>query len=671
MSSYTPLGEALDEYMKVLLDCGMKPQSEIVAVCDSAGRITAEPVYAAICAPHYNACAMDGIATLASYTVGASEESPVVLSPEQFVRVDTGDLLPDGFDCVVMVEDVVFADGTGDSSSETGQGDGSPVLRSTTDRENRPRCPVSCTITATSTPWKHVRVIGEDICAGEMILPSNTEIIPSALGAMIASGVLEVQVIKKPVVGFIPTGDEIITPVANPKPGEILEFNSAIVSAMLKKWGAVSKVYPIVKDNKELIIKALKKALGECDIILLSAGASKGREDFSAAAISDVAKILVQGIAMRPGKPTILGYDGAKPVIGMPGYPVSGIIVMEQILQPLVSFLSCATRVPDKYIDAVLSRPVKSTAGFFEFTRVKLGFVKNVVIASPISGGSGVVTSFMRADGILEVPQDVTEYKTSDKVRVRLLRREDEIKRSIVAIGSHDQLLDEIGDLLQSGQGDGSPVLRYTADRENRPRSPFSLTSTNVGSMQGIYAIRKGEAHIAGVHLLDEKTGEYNKSFVNRLIPEGGVTLYKCVKRKQGLLLAKGNPKGITGIGDLLNGGIRYVNRQKGSGTRILFDYLCRRDGIDAAAVYGYDREVYTHMSVAALVAAGMADAGIGTYSAAKMYDLDFLHISDEVYDLLIPDHFLELPSIQALLGVISSKEFKNRLEKLGGYIVF
>jgi len=620
MSEYTPLQTAMDIYTKKLFECGFRLQAESILVSQSAGRVTAEPVYANICAPHYNASAMDGIATLAAYTKGANEDTPVLLSEEQFVRVDTGDLLPNRFDCVVMVENCLF------------DGDG-------------------CSITTSGAPWKHVRVIGEDVCAGEMILPSLTKITPSAIGAMIASGVSDVNVNKKPVVGFIPTGDEIIAPVPNPKPGEILEFNSAIVSSMLREWGAEPVVYPIVKDDKALIINALNHALKQCDIVLLGAGASKGREDYSAAAIAEVAVICTQGIAMRPGKPTILAHKDNKPVIGMPGYPVSGIIVMEQIVQPLLNYLCSNTKPEDKYVEAVLSKPISSSDGFNEFTRVKLGYINEVAIASPISGGSGVVTSFMRADGIVEVPIGVDGYKSGDKVRVRLLRSEEQLKKSIVVIGSHDPLLDEVNDLLCKN-------------------TSFTLSSTNVGSMSGLYAVRKGEAHLAGLHLLDEKTGEYNKSFVKKLIPEGGVKLISLVKRKQGLLVKKGNPKGIQNVSDLTKKGVRFVNRQKGSGTRILFDYLCSKEKVDTSQIYGYDTEVCTHASIAAMVASGTVDVGLGVCIASNMYDLDFIHINDENYDLLIPDHAMALPSVKALLEIIKSEEFKKRVEKLGGYSI-
>jgi len=619
-----PLEKAKEEYLDALIKNGMKPKDEVVTVPKASGRVLAAPVYANICAPHYNACAMDGIATVAKQTFGASETTPVTLTAEQYKQVDTGDPLPDGCDAVVMIEDVIDA----------GDGDGTVKLYDAV------------------APWQHIRQIGEDICAGEMILPSYSKITPAALGAMIASGVTEVSVIKIPVVGFIPTGDEIVPPKADPKEGEILEFNSVIFSAMLRSRGASVIIYPIAKDNAAEIKAALKTALSECDIVILGAGSSAGSEDYSASVIADIGTVLFHGLAIKPGKPAILGYCGEKPVIGLPGYPVSGIIVLEQLVYPVIEHLCRVKGEPGKFVEAVLSKSVVSTLKYHEFVRVRLGYVKNKLIASPLSRGSGVVTSFMRADGILEVPQGVEGHESGESVSIRLMRPEEELHRSIVVIGSHDPLLDEISELLRVNYGDSL------------------MSSAHVGSMGGLLAVRKGEAHIAGTHLLDEDTGEYNSSFVKRLIPGGGVRLVECVKRQQGFILQKGNPKKIRGTADIARDGINYVNRQKGSGTRILMDYLCGKEGIDTSKIYGYDREEFTHTSVAALIAAGSADAGLGVYYAAKMYDLDFMHICDEEYDFLIPDHAWELPIIKQLLDILKSEGFRKRLETLGGYTV-
>ena len=219
-----------------------------------------------------------------------------------------------------------------------------------------------------------------------------------------------------------------------------------------------------------------------------------------------------------------------------------------------------------------------------------------------------------------------------------------------MAIGSHDPLLDELSDML------------HVSDRG------IFMSSSHVGSMGGIMAVRRGETHIAGTHLLDETDGSYNSAFIRRYFPNGGVRLVECVGRSQGLMLQKGNPLGISSISDLTRDSLRYVNRQKGSGTRILIDYLCKKEGIDVSRIYGYEREEFTHTSVAAQIASGTADAGMGIYSAAKLYDLDFLPICMEQYDLLIPDYAWDTPMVQQLIEVLRSDAFRTRIEALGGY---
>ncbi len=614
------LEEARSSYQEALLTRGFAAGQETIPVSEACGRITARPVYAAICAPHYPASAMDGIALRAELTFGAGETTPVTLTQDQFVVVDTGDPVPENCDAVVMIEDVIR------------QEDGTVHLY------------------APAAPWQHIRQIGEDICAGEMILPSYMEVSPSAIGAMIAGGVMEISVLKRPVVGIIPTGDEIIPPTANPAPGDILEFNSSIFSAMLKQWGAVPLTYPIVKDRRDEIEAAVKKALAECDMVLLNAGSSAGREDYSAEVIRSVGEVLYHGIAIKPGKPAILGLQECKPILGVPGYPVSGIIVLEQLLKPLID--RWFVRPPEEEVirNATLAKSVVSGLKYQEFVRVRLGNVDGKLMASPLGRGSGVVSSFMKADGIMEIPQGTEGYAAGSEVPVHLLKKESSLRNTLVAIGSHDPLLDEVADLLHSAD------------------TTLSMSSTHVGSMGGIMAVKRGETHVAGIHLLDEADGSYNVSFLKKYFPQGGVRLVECVGRSQGLMLPVGNPLGITSVNDLTRPGLRYVNRQKGSGTRILIDYLCKKEGIDTTKIYGYDREEFTHTSVAAQIASGTADAGMGIYSAARLYDLDFLPICMEQYDLLIPDSVWDTDVVQRLIRVLQSPEFKQRLTALGGY---
>ena len=472
------------------------------------------------------------------------------------------------------------------------------------------------------------------------------------MGRSIAGGVPEVCVIKAPVVGIIPTGDEIISPIADPKEGDILEFNSAIFTAMLRQWGAEPVTYPIVRDDLSLIKAALVTALSECDIVLLNAGSSAGREDYSAQAIREVGEVLYHGLAIKPGKPTILGCKAKTPVLGVPGYPVSGIIVIEELLRPIIEALTKKKITGTGSSEAVLSKAVVSSLKYEEFVRVRMGFVEGRLIASPLSRGSGVVSSFMKADGILTIPQGLEGYESGAAVRVRLLRPVSELRNSLVVIGSHDPLLDELSDLMRAAWSDAS------------------MSSTHVGSMGGIMSVKRREAHAAGTHLLDETTGRYNTAFIKKYFPNGGVRLVECVLRSQGLMVATGNPLGLAAFKDIARSGLRYVNRQKGSGTRVLCDYLCKSQGIDTAAVYGYEREEYTHTSVAALIAAGSADAGLGIFSAAKLYGLDFLPICDEQYDLLIPDYAWDTPMVHRLLETLKSDAFRVRLDALGGYTV-
>lgn len=617
-----PLEQARREYLELLEHQGFEPQTQVIPVYESCGRVTAEAVYAHICAPHYTASAMDGVAVCARDTFGATETTPVTLHPEQFTVLDTGDPVPEGRDAVIMVEDLV--------KNEDG----------------------SITIHAAAAPWQHIRQIGEDVCAGEMILPGHMTVTPAAIGAMIAGGVLELRVIRRPVVGIIPTGDEIIPPCTDPRPGDILEFNGSIFSAMVRQWGAEPVVYPIVPDDFDRIKAMVEKASDQCDMVILNAGSSAGREDFSAQVIRQLGQVLYHGIAIKPGKPAILGCRGKTAILGVPGYPVSGIIVIEQFLKPLIEHWLKTAAQPEHYAQATLTRPVVSGLKYQEFVRVRVGAVGGRLMASPLSRGSGVVSSFMKADGILEVPQGLEGYEAGEEVTLRLLSPMEKLRNTLVVIGSHDPLLDELADMLHLGD----------------PR--LYMSSSHVGSMGGIMAIRRGEAHMAGCHLLDTADGTYNRSFIRKYFPKGDVKLVSCVGRQQGLMVARGNPLNICSFADISRQGIRYVNRQKGSGTRILTDYLCSREKVEPSDVYGYTREELTHTSVAAQIACGSADVGMGIYSAAKLYDLDFIPICIEEYDLIIPDHAWDSPMMQQLLTILRSDAFREKILSMGGYTV-
>ena len=648
----TPVEKAREGFLRELTERGLSSGTETVPVTAAAGRVTAAPVYAAESSPRYNTCAMDGIALSSSITIGASKTSPVMLTREQYVQVSTGSPLPEGCDAVIMSEDVA-----------QGNDGGVAVL-------------------AQAAPWQHIRQVGEDICAGEMILPSFTEITPAALGAVLSCGVNSIEVIKKPVVGiisvseeqetasgkrrdnheradesemhsvhgdeiYVARGDEVYVARGD---GHTPDRNTAIYTAMIKQWGAVTVAYISEKCRAADLRAVISGAAAACDAVVVCAESLTGTADITAQALGEAGEILFRGVAIMPGKPVILSICGGKPVIGVPGNPVSGIIILEEFLKPVIEILSGAEPEQREYADAALTRQVLSNPDYKEYVRVGLGYVTGKLIAIPLSRGSGVVSSFMKADGIVEIPLESGGYKNGEMVPVRLLKPFRSIETALVAIGSHDPLLDELSELMK---------------RHDRR---YSMKSSHVGSMGGLMAIKRGEAHIAGTHLLDESSGEYNIQFIKKQFPKGGVRLVQCVRREQGLMLNKGNPDNIESMSDIARDDIRYVNRQKGSGTRILCDYLCRRFGVDTSKVRGYDREEYTHTSVAAIIASGSADAGLGILSAAGMYGLDFLHICDEQYDLLIPDYAWDLPVVKYLLEILKSDAFAQRLQQLGGY---
>jgi len=614
------LEHVLNEYLSFISEKINKSDEEIAAY-NSLNRITSEAVYAGISSPHYLASAMDGIAANAKKTFGATETTPALLKEnEDFERIDTGDPLPDRFDTVIMIEDVIeLQNGT-------------------------------IKLINAGFPWQNIRQIGEDICQGEMIIPSNIKIEPAAIGALLAGGVSKIRVWKKPVVGIIPTGDEIIKPTLNPEKGKIIEFNSSVFSSMLFNWGADFKVYDIVPDKYELIKNAALNAVSECDIVLINAGSSAGRDDYTSHVIKELGEVLFHGISIKPGKPAILGMIENKPVIGIPGYPVSGIIIMEQIVKKILELYSSSLFAPRPQVKAALSRKIVSSLKYKEFIRVKLGDVSGNIIATPLTSGAGVITSFVKADGLITIPQNTEGYESGTIVDVELLKNFGDIKNTVVITGSHDPLIDEISDILRRN---------YTG---------YFVASSHVGSMAGLMAVKKNEAHIAGIHLLDENTGEYNISYIKKYLNPDEIVLVKGVKRTQGLIVAKNNPLNIAKINDLDNNNIRFVNRQKGSGTRILLDYLLNKENINPDNIYGYTREEYTHLSVAVQISQGSADAGLGVYSAAKIYGLGFIPVCEEDYDFILHKKNMDSDLIQRFLSILKSEEFKQRLMKTGGY---
>ena len=599
---------------------------EEIQTTEALGRVTAEPVFAQRSVPHYHGAAMDGIAVDAAKTFGANETSPIRLRIGQDAfPVDTGDPLPNGTNAVIMIENVF------------------PVE----DEENLVE------IRQPAYPWQHVRKVGEDIVAGELILPVNHMLRPADLGALLAASVTSVKVYRRPRVWIQPTGDELVSPLDLKAldPGQIVEFNGTIIASLVKTCHGEPILREIVPDKPESIRESILEACrSEADVVLINAGSSAGSEDYTVHIIEELGTVFVHGVTMMPGKPVILGEVKGKPVVGIPGYPVSAIIAFEQFVKPLLWNLQGLSAPEPPIVPSILARKVASKLGLEEFVRVVLGRVGGELVAVPIQRGAGLITSLTRADGIVRIPHNEEGFDAGRKVDVELLKPEYAIAHNIIMIGSHDNTIDVIASELKA--------------RDSR----LHLSSSNVGSLSGLLALRKGHAHLAGSHLLDTSDGTYNFSFIEKYLRGVPVRLVELVKRQQGFMLAPGNPKNIKSIHDLKRSDVRFINRQAGAGTRILFDYELQQAGISPDQIAGYEQEEYTHMAVAVAILSGRADVGMGIYAAAKALGLEFIPIAQERYDLVIREDAFTDEKIRLLMDVIKSDRFRSIVRDLGGY---
>lgn len=625
----------LNEALAVFLEAATPPRKvEKLTVEETLHRTTAEPIFALLSAPHYHGAAMDGIAVRAEDTFGASEFSAVTLIlPEAkgdkskangarpiFQYVDTGNPLPSWANAVVMIERVFKKN----------------------DREIE--------IRDAATPWQHVRLVGEDIVATEPLLPRGHRLRPYDIGALLAAGHTEISVVAKPTVGIIPTGSELIEPGELPQPGRIIEFNSRVTAAFVEEWGGLPRRLPRVVDDLRMITKVLTQAVKDHDIVVIIAGSSAGEHDFTVRALESLGEVLVHGIDVMPGKPAILAVINGKPVIGLPGYPVSAVVICQQILHPLIAhFLGRPAEGPQK-IKAFLPRKVPSRLGLEEFVRVSLGKVGDRVIVNPLGRGAGVITTMVKADGVLRIPSLDEGLNAGQEVEVELLRPAEEIGNTILFTGSNDLTIGVLDDQLRA------------------QHSGLRISASNIGSLGGLIALKRSEAHMVGTHLLDPATGAYNLPDLKKQQLLAKVVVMNLVVREQGLIVAKGNPKKIKAIKDISRHDVTFINRQPGAGTRVLLDYKLAKLKIKPHQVRGYEREEVTHMAVAVAVASGLADAGLGIKSAARALGLDFVSVEREDYDLVFPKNFFASDMGQKLVSVIRSTEFKQAVEQLDGY---
>lgn len=641
-----PLDEAWQAFIRALDQSQLwQPLSrEFVSLAEAAERVTAEAIWAKISAPHYHASAMDGFAVRAQDTEGATDTLPKKLAVSEGLTLDspaeklaqpvnTGQPLPSWANAVIMIEHTQLG----------------------LDSEDKP----TIEIRASVPPWHHVRQMGEDMVATELVLPANHRLRPVDLGALAGSGHATVPVYRQPRVAIIPTGSELVTLEAasnNLEPGQIIEYNSLVLSAQVAQWGGIAIRWPIVSDEFDKIRTAVSQAAEAHDLILINAGSSAGSEDYTAQVVQSLGQLLVHGVAVRPGHPVILGMIIADqkhvPVIGVPGYPVSAALTGEIFVEPLLAHWQGQAAYRPPTLLATSTRKINSHTGDDDFVRVAVGKVGKTIMATPISRGAGVITSLVRADGIVRIPRFSEGIEAGADVTVHLYRSPAEIEQTIVAIGSHDLTLDLLAQFLAAtGQG-------------------TRLASANVGSLGGLVALRKGHAHLAGSHLLDPETGSYNEAFLKRYLPDMDVVLVSLVGREQGWIVPPNNPYRLSGWDDLKKPDIRFVNRQRGAGTRMLLDYELSRLGIDPTMVRGYDREEYTHLAVAAAVASKTADAGLGIRAAAIALDLDFIPLAHERYDLVIPRTHYQSQLLAPLLALLHDKSFRKAVAAMPGYDV-
>jgi len=649
-----PLSQAQARLREALQDADLWRVlgDEIIPLDENAiGRVTTEPIWAKVSSPHYHASAMDGFAVRALSTVGAMPSKPMNLSMGSEAQyVDTGDPLPDWANAVIPIENVESLDETGHITSAIRQ-------------------PVSIRIRASVAPWSHVRPLGEDIVATQLVLPAGHVLKPVDLGAIAASGHQEIKVSRKPKVAILPTGTELVPIGSKLKAGDILEYNSLVLAAQVKVMGSEPTRYPITKDDFDLICERVLEAAQDHDLVLLNAGSSAGAEDFSATVVEKLGQLLVHGVAVRPGHPVILGLinrqskienrksDNLKPntshlipIIGVPGYPVSAALTIDIFVEPLIAQWLGRRPLELPTETAILTRKLVSPAGDDDFVRVVVGRVGEKLLAAPLSRGAGVITSLVQADGLALVPSGTQGIEAGEKIQVRLYRSRAEIEKTIFCIGSHDLTLDLLAQFLSV---------------HNR-----RLVSANVGSQGGLVALRRGEAHLAGSHLLNPQTGEYNISYIRQYMPNIPVKVVALVGREQGLMVKKDNPKRIKSLRDLSKPHVQFVNRQRGAGTRVLLDYHLNSMTISPESIVGYNQEEYTHLGVAAAIASGRADCGLGIAAAAQALDLDFIPLFQERYDLVIPKQYAEADLLTPLFGLLADPVFRKAVSQLTGYDV-
>jgi len=626
-----------------------KRKIEKIKLEDALSRVLAKDITAPVDIPPFDRASMDGYSVFARDTFYADEENPVTLnligsiragdSPGISVKsgdcagIATGAVIPKGANAVVMVE--------------------------YTESENNNKIKIYRPV----VPGENIMSAGSDIMRGETIIPEGTFLTPRETGVLAALGINDLKVYKKPKVAVLSTGSEITAPGEKLNYGKIYDVNSRTIADCVKVCGGEAYELGIVADDCDELHDKLKEILNDnknYDMIITSGGTSAGAGDLLYRIIDKLGKpgILVHGVAIKPGKPIIIGVVGKTAIFGLPGYPVSAIMTYEVFAEPLIRKLAGLKAGEKKKITAKTAVSIYSSSGKHEYVPSHLvQSTDGSYSLYPVLKGSGAITTLFDADGYIEVPEG-TEIVPANKVMDVNLLSEMITPADLTIIGSHCLGVDIILGIVNE------KLL-------NKNLNNISAKIINVGSTSGLSAVKRGESDITGTHLLDED-GIYNINFFNNLDIKDAV-LVRGYDREQGIIVAKGNPKKIFSVSDITKPGVSFINRNPGSGTRILFDMelaklTCGGNIKEIAGkINGYEILAKTHSAVASAVAYGKADVGIGIKTAAEQYNLNFIPLREEKYDFAIPKNKLEKSGVKLFLEVLRSCEFKNKLKKVPG----
>ena len=604
------------------------PGEAETAVEEALGRVLAQDVTALRNIPHYRASAVDGYALRAATTAGASSARPVLLGPQDSQWVNTGNLVEAQFDAVIMVEDT--------------SGDESELI-----------------VSKTITVGTHIRPPGEDVMRGQVI-GREGDLVTAQLQALLrAAGIGDLRLRPLPRTLYLPTGDEIlsVTEEGPLPPGMVPETNSLLLRGFFSRWGFPLSVGDILPDDPKKLKEAIESGLRTHDMVLVGAGSAKGKRDHTAEVFASLGEILFRWLRTRPGRPAMAARIEGKPVLCLPGFPMSSAVAALGLVFPLLAHLQGLEIDVEEPLHRALGTfgseeggllfSHSSPPGISEWLRCQMAQIDDRKIVWPIAGGASSMWAMSEADGIVVIPEEKLECPKGMAVVLHKAKKV-RLERRILFQGSNDPALERLI----------SPIRRLGCD----------MVIRSVGSVGGLSALARQECHLAACHLIDPETQIYNDSYILRFQGDSRWRRHLLFYRQQGLLVAKGNPKGIRSIEDLARRGITIVNRQPGAGTRVLLDFLLAEKGIDRTSIEGYDKQCVTHLDAASRIASGLADGALGIKMAAEAMELDFLPIAEEPYEIVYPEDQENHPGILAFLDALGDRRWRSDVEKLGGY---